>query len=441
MQNANVQAPPPLEQLKFLTPGEVRHVAETFGTPVFVYDESSIIDRVETLRRLPSAFGHTIRYSLKACPSAAIIRLFDTLGVHFDASSVWEVARAVRAGVAPDRILLTAQEAVFDGLLVGLLEQGLHFDAGSLRQLELYGQARPGTAVSIRINPGFGSGLVRRLTSGGADSSFGIWHEQVPEVKAVAERYSLRIERLHTHIGSGHHADVLLPAAELLLSLAADFPDAAAVDLGGGYRLKVMADDPEYDHAEWAAELAARIEEFAQADGRRLHVEMEPGTYLMVNAGSIVAEVIDVVETGDEGRRFVKINSGLTELLRPSYYGAQHPVVAVTRTGELPDEGPHSCVVGHCCIAGDVLTVAPGNAEGLAPVRLGRTEPGDYLVVERAGGYAASMSMKNFNSYPEAPEVLRRADGSYTLIRSRQSIEQLVANETIPDDLSVAVGA
>lgn len=431
----NAVAPPPLEQLKFLSPGEVRQVAQEYGTPAFVYDERGIREGVELLRQLPSAFGHTIRYSLKANPSAAIIRLFDTLGIEFDASSVWEVIRAVRAGVSPDRILLTAQEAVFNAELTDLLDRGLHFDAGSLRQLSLYGQARPGTAVSIRINPGFGSGLVRRLTSGGPDSSFGIWYEQIPEVKAIAEQYSLTIERLHTHIGSGHHSDVLLPAARLLLATAADFPEVTRIDLGGGYRLKVMADDPEYDHGVWAAELAQEISAFAESTGRELRVEMEPGTFLMANCGSIVSEVIDVVDTGDEGRRFIKINAGLTEILRPSYYGSPHPVVAVSGAGEPLPEGPLSSVAGHCCIAGDMITTTPGDVETLRPVRLGAAEPGDFIVVERAGGYCSSMSMKNFNSYPEAPEILRRLDGSFAVIRERQSIEQIVVNERIPDDL------
>jgi diaminopimelate decarboxylase len=427
---------PEMEKLKFLSPHEVREVATTFSTPVFVYDERGIRDGVALLKGLPSAFGHTIRYSLKACPSAAIIRVFDSEGVQFDASSVWEVVRAVRAGVAPDRILLTAQEADFNGReLPEMIAAGLKFDAGSLHQLARYGQAFPGTSVSVRINPGFGSGLVRRLTSGGPDSSFGIWHEEIPEVKAIVEQYSLTVERLHVHIGSGHHADVLLPAARKLLEIATDFPDVHTVDLGGGYRLKVMAGDPDYDHAEWAGELAVSISEFAESTGRELHMEMEPGTFLIANSGSIVSEVTDVVDTGDGGQRFVKINAGLTEILRPSYYGSPHPVVAVTRDGELPPEGPLTNVAGHCCIAGDVLTIKPGSVEELAPVRLGAVEPGDHVVVERAGGYCASMSMKNFNSYPEAPEVLRRTDGSFVLIRARQTVEQLTANERIPDDL------
>jgi diaminopimelate decarboxylase len=426
---------PAIERLKFLSPVEVREVAEMFGTPVFVYDEASLERHTRTLTSLPSAFGSTVRYSLKACATQAIVRLFDGLGLAFDASSVWEVARALRAGVAPERILLTAQEAKFDARLREQVAAGVQFDAGSLHQLQAYGQAFPGTAVSVRLNPGFGSGLVNRLTSGGPNSSFGIWHEELPEVKRLVETHGLRLRRLHTHIGSGHHWDVLVRAADKLIEQAREFSDIEIVNLGGGYRAKTTLDDPEYDHREWAEILTRRLRLFAEETGRELHLELEPGTYVTANSGSIVTTVIDVVSTGPDGHRFVKIDGGLTEIVRPSYYGAAHPLVSVPAGGPLRDEVERYCVAGHCCIAGDVLTTRAGDVEQLEPRPLARTEVGDYLVIERGGGYCASMSMKNFNSYPEAPEVLRRKDGSFDLIRERQTLEHLVANERIPAGL------
>lgn len=423
-----------VETLRFMRPEEVRRVATEFGTPVFVYDEASIERHAWALTSLPSAYGTTVRYSLKACPTQAIVRLLDRLGLSFDASSVWEVARALRAGVAPERILLTAQEAKFDARLQEQLSAGVQFDAGSLHQLQAYGRVFPGAAVSIRMNPGFGSGLVNRLTSGGPNSSFGIWHEDMPEVKRLVEQHRLRLHRLHTHIGSGHHWDVLVRAADTLLEHAREFSEVETINLGGGYRAKTMLDDPEYDHREWAEVVAERIRLFAEETGRQLHLELEPGTYVMANAGSIVASVIDVASTGPGGHRFVKIDAGLTEIIRPSYYGAPHPLVAVPAEGPLREEVDEVCVAGHCCIAGDVLTTRFGDVEQLDPRPLARTEVGDYLVIERGGGYCASMSLKNFNSYPDAPEVLRRTDGSFDLIRQRQTLEQLVANERLPED-------
>ncbi|GLU48687.1 diaminopimelate decarboxylase [Nocardiopsis ansamitocini] len=424
-----------VESLKFLSPDDVRMVAERFGTPTFVYDEATIKRAAAEMAALPNAFGLTVRYSLKACPSQAIIRLFDREGFAFDASSVWEARRAVLAGVHPGRISLTAQEAVFDHSLKELIDQGLQFDAGSLHQLTEYGKQYPSGSIAVRVNPGFGSGLVNRLNSGGVNSSFGIWHDQIPEMKAALEEYGLKLVRLQSHIGSGHHWNILVDAVKKLLAIARQFPDVQTLDLGGGYRVKALLSDPEYDHTEWARVVADELTTFAEETGRRLRIEVEPGTFLTALSGALVTRVIDRTDTGSEGQTFLKINSGLTEIARPSYYGVTHPLVSVPAEGPLRTEVEKCNVVGHCCIAGDVLTAVYQPEEALAPASLGRTEIGDYLVIERAGSYCSSMSMKNFNSYPEAAEVLRRADGSLDLIRSRQTLEQLVANEVIPSGL------
>ncbi|MEU7428119.1 diaminopimelate decarboxylase [Streptomyces sp. NPDC040750] len=434
-----------VEELKFLAPQEVREIALRYGTPVFVYDEESITTAADRMSGLPNSFGLTVRYSLKACPSQAVIRLLGRQGLAFDASSVWEVRRAVLAGITPDRIMLTAQQVVFDEEMMGLLDSGLVFDAGSLDQLEAYGSRYPGRSVSLRINPGFGSGLVRRLTSGGPDSSFGIWHEDIGEVKRLLQHHQLKLTRLHSHIGSGHHWDVLVQAFRELLTYARQFSDVSVIDLGGGYRTQSLLTDPVQDHHAWAEVVASDLREFAEETGRQLKLEIEPGTYIMANSGSIITRVTEVVSTGNGGHRFIKIDGGLTEIIRPSYYGAPHPLVSVAAHDDAvaahedacEDSAGYDdyCVAGHCCIAGDMLTVKPGAVEELAPVRLRRTTPGDLLVIERGGAYTASMALKNFNSYPEAPEVLRRSDGRYDLIRARQSLEQIVANERVPDDL------
>jgi diaminopimelate decarboxylase len=136
-----------VEPLKFLTPGEVRYVADVFGTPAYVYDEATLESNARYMTGLPNPFGLTVRYSLKACQTAAIVRLFDRMGLSFDASSIWEVRRAIGAGVGPSKILLTGQEAG-DGTF-DLVRQGMKFDAGSLRQLDDYGRAFPGSEVSV----------------------------------------------------------------------------------------------------------------------------------------------------------------------------------------------------------------------------------------------------------------------------------------------------
>ncbi|MFE8644268.1 hypothetical protein ACFX58_04205 [Sphingomonas sp. NCPPB 2930] len=415
------------ETLKFLTPVEVPAIAAAFGTPTFVYDLASLEASYRYFASVPHAFGLKIRYSVKANPNRTILRIFDRLGAAFDVSSVWEAKRVAAAGIAASKILMTAQESSVGW--EALCRDGMEYDAGSLFQLEAYGQAFPGKDVSLRINPGFGSGLVRKLTSGGGHSSFGLWVGQVDRAIKIARRFKLNIGRLHFHIGSGHESTVLEQTVDLALRLCQRIPSVRVLDLGGGYRVATLRSDPEYDHHAMGERIAARLRNFADSHGRELKLELEPGTAVSSLAGSLVTRVIDKVDTGADGYRFLKIDGGLTELMRPSYYGAIHPLVTVRADGTLPSEVEDVIVSGHCCIAGDCLTPQSGNAEDIRAQSLGAAGPGDLLVVERTGGYAASMSVKNFNSYPEAAEVLRTGAGTYTLIRSRQTLEQMTQNE------------
>jgi diaminopimelate decarboxylase len=155
----------------------------------------------------------------------------------------------------------------------------------------------------------------------------------------------------------------------------------------------------------------------------------------VANAGTLVCNAIDVVDTGADGYRFIKVDAGMTEVLRPSLYGAQHPIASIPAEGPARDPLDY-LVVGHCCESGDVLTPEPDNPEGLGPRSLPETKIGDTIVVGGAGAYCAAMSAKNYNSFPEAAEVLLAKDGSLHLIRRRQTLDQVVANEIL-DDLPV----
>ncbi|CDL85088.1 hypothetical protein [Xenorhabdus szentirmaii] len=417
-----------IETLKFLEPDEIPHLVEKYGTPLFVYDLPTIKKHYDYFCQIPNPYGLTVRYSVKANPTRAILAQFNKLGASFDVSSVWEARRCINAGIDANKILITAQE-ISEGWET-LCKAGMEFDAGSLQQLKTYGEKFPNTQVSIRINPGFGSGLVKKLTSGGNHSSFGLWFEQFDEAITLAKHYSLTIKRVHLHIGSGHDSAVLEKTVNRALELCAKVPSVTHLNLGGGYKITALNSDPHYDHHAMGSRVSASLEQFQRETGRKLHLEVEPGTFSMALSGSLITRVIDVVNTGDNGYRFIKIDGGLTEIMRPSYYGALHPLVVVKHDGTLEtNDIDEQMVCGHCCIAGDSLTPVAGNTEDFTPVLLARAEINDYLVVERTGGYAASMSVKNFNSYPEAAEVCRVSKGAYHIIRERQTLEQMTQNE------------
>ncbi|MCP4738250.1 MAG: diaminopimelate decarboxylase, partial [Bosea sp.] len=141
------------------------------------------------------------------------------------------------------------------------------------------------------------------------------------------------------------------------------------------------------------------------------------------------ATVTDVVDTGSEGYTFAKVDTGMTEFLRPNLYGAQHPIGLFPSDPEAEREEIDVLVAGHCCESGDMMTPAPGDPEGLAPRRLPRPVPGDSLVIGGAGAYCSGLAASNYNSFPQAAEVLIDLNGEARLIRRRQSLEQILCNE------------
>lgn len=412
----------------FLTQDQARAIAEAHGTPCYVYDQRRLEAQADAMLAFPNAFGLTVRFAMKACPTAAVLRLFHRKGLHIDASSGWEVRRALRAGFEPSRVSLSTQELPAD--VAELLSLGIEVNACSLHQLGRIGAAAPGRAVGLRFNPGRGSGGTGKTNVGGSDSSFGIWHEWADEAAAIARRHGLRVTRVHTHIGSGSDPAVWQAVSESSLALVARFPDVVTLNLGGGYKVARMDGEKGTDPRVVGLPVRAAFERFAAEHGRRLRLEIEPGTFLVANAGAVLARVVDSVRT--DTRTFVKLDSGMTEILRPSLYGAQHPVAfwPAAARGRAP-----TVVVGHCCESGDLVTCAPGESETLAPRDLPVVEPGDLAVIGGAGAYCAAMSAKNYNSFPEAPEVLLGADGKARLIRRRQTLDQMLANESVPGDL------
>lgn len=399
---------------------------ERFGTPCYVYDRAGLEAAARAALAFPAPYGLTVRYAMKANPNGAILALFRELGVAIDASSDHEVARALRAGYAPDAIQLTSQMP--SRCLAEWVARGVRFNACSLHQLEQFGRVAPGGTLAVRLNPGLGSGSTRRTNTGGPASSFGVWHEYVDEVRKIAARYRLTVGTVHSHIGSGTDPEVWKRATRMTLELAARFPDATCLNLGGGFKVGRMPEEPTVDLAGVGAHVSEELQAFRARHDRALRLEIEPGTFLVARAGAVVATCVDVVDTGAEGYRFAKLDTGMTEVTRPSLYGAQHPI-DVLATGR---ESVPVVFVGPCCESGDILTPAPGDPEALAPRWVPAPAIGDLVVVGGAGAYCAAMSTINYNSYPQAPEVMLEPDGTLTLLRRRQTPAQVWENEVGP---------
>ncbi|MDP6779124.1 MAG: hypothetical protein QGI83_20380, partial [Candidatus Latescibacteria bacterium] len=371
-----------MEPFVFLNEEQVREVRSRFGTPVFVYDQATLEARAREVLGFPNAYGLTARYAMKALPTAAVIRILTNAGLHIDASSGFEAERAMRAGVPPDHIQLTAQELPANlGELVG---RGVLMNACSVEQLRVFGETCPGRSATVRVNPGLGSGHSNRTNVGGPSASFGIWHEHLGRAMSVARDCGLKITGMHTHIGSGSDPEVWERCALMSLGIAAGLPDATVLSLGGGYKVGRMPGEPSTDLSVIGAHIAEAFQAFAGDHGRKLRLEVEPGTYLVANAGALVCTAIDVVDTGTDGYRFIKVDAGMTEVLRPSLYGAQHPIASVPAEGAARDPLDY-LVVGQGSLIGtaeavtDYMREKHGVKVGVVNMTMFRPFPGDLI--------------------------------------------------------------
>ena len=318
----------------------------------------------------------------------------------------------------------------------------------SISQLERFGKAFEGTGqkVGIRVNPGVGSGGFSKSTTsfsktnvGGPSSSFGIWYEFMDDgtIPSIVDKYGLTVERIHTHIGSGSDPDIWQQVAAKSLSFCSMWDTVTACNLGGGYKVGRVEGEPTTDLQKIGKPVAEAFEKFAKEHGRELQLEIEPGTYLMAMSGALVSTIQDKVSTtGEDGHVFLKLDAGMTDVLRPSLYGAIHPMTILPGSGKAADVGSEQeevVVVGHCCESGDLMTPKPGEPEDLAERTLRKAEIGDVMIMDGSGAYCSGMSTKHYNSFPEAAEVLVDKSGKAHVIRQRQPVEQIWANEVNVD--------
>lgn len=379
----------------------ISQYAQTHGTPLFIYDKTFLQQRGAELVSLSLPYGLTVRYALKANNHPEIIALFHETGLHFDASSSYEAAELINQGIEGNKISLSSQQPAHN--LTDLLAADVQYVATSLHQLELFIAAAPkGASVGLRVNPGLGAGHNNRTTTGGANSSFGLWNAYLPQALQMASDAGMSITRLHIHIGSGADPKLWGEVMKTALGIVSQMPDVTTLDIGGGFKIHRYGDEHEADMQEIAQVFSTELQAFANETGRQLHLEIEPGTWLVAHGGVLIAEVADIVDTGADGHTFLRLNTGMNDIIRPSMYGAQHAIEVLNEAAETEEY----VVVGHNCETGDILTPAPGDPEGIESRMLHRAQIGDKVVIYDAGAYCRSFAVHGYNSYPSAAEIL-----------------------------------
>lgn len=406
----------------------VAEIARDFGTPTYVYDAAAIVERIANLARFD-----VLRYAQKANSNLAVLDLCRRHGALVDAVSAGEIHRALAAGFDaqgdPPPIVYTAD--VFDReSLDCVIRHGIAVNCGSPDMIDQYGERSGGGEITLRINPGFGHGHSRKTNTGGAHSKHGIWHEQLPDCLARARRHDLRITGAHMHIGSGADLEHLAQVAGALERLAPQLGgDLHTLSAGGGLPVPYRAGDPSSTPETLASYFrlwdAARRRLEARL-GRALRLEIEPGRYLVAEAGTLVTEVRAVKRQG--GNDFVLVDAGFNTLARPAMYGAWHPMSLLPKNGRALTPAREVVVGGPLCESGDIFTQ---DEEGMVRTQpLPEAQVGDLLLIGCAGAYGFSMS-SNYNAKPRAAEVMI-CDGRAHLVRARETNADLMRGESIP---------
>lgn len=412
------------------TPDTLASLAQTHGTPLWVYDAATIERQIAALRQFD-----VIRFAQKANSNTHILKLMKRCGVSVDSVSLGEIERALAAGFQPGLhnghadIVFTA-DLLDRTTLARVAELGVPVNCGSIDMLDQLGSVSPGHPVWLRINPGFGHGHSNKTNTGGEHSKHGIWHGELPQALAKVRANGLKLVGLHMHIGSGvdysHLQEVCGAMVALVQTVKAQGLDLQAISSGGGLSIPYQADEPQIDTAHYFSLWDAARQQIATLLGHPVTLEIEPGRYLVAESGVLVAEVRAVKHQGSA--RFVLVDAGFSDLMRPAMYGSFHGMELIHADGN-PATGPllDTVVGGPLCESGDVFTQGEG---GVVLTRaLPQAQVGDLLVIHDTGAYGASMS-SNYNTRPLIPEVLVE-DGQPRLIRRKQTVAELLVLEAV----------
>lgn len=370
------------------------------NTPRYEYSRAKIRERIQYLTGLSVPYGLTVRYAVKANSHPEIVKMMNESGVCFDASSSYEATELIKQGIDGHKISLSSQQSPHN--LEWLLAQGVLFVATSRKQLETFLKTKNHpNKVGVRINADIGQGHNKRTSTGGVNASFGIWHEYAGDILDLARSAGVAIDRMHIHIGSGADPKIWGGVISKALEVTERFADVLSLDIGGGYKVHRYGEEVEADMVAIFEIFSENLKDFFAKTGRKLHLEIEPGTYFIAHAGTLVAEIDDIVDTGENGHTFLKLNTGMNDFLRSAIYGARHKIEVINNSTEYKDY----VVVGHNCESGDIFTPAAGNPEEIEARKLKLAKIGDEIRIYDVGAYCASMRTKGYNSFPDAVEV------------------------------------
>ena len=402
----------------------VRRIAREVGTPAYVYSLATLKRHYRVFDQAFARVPHVVCFSVKSNSNLAVLRAFAREGSGFDIVSGGELFRALKAGADPKKIVFSGvgkkKKEIEDALAAGILMFNVESEEELSFLNEVSGGLRKRAPISLRVNPDVDPKTHPYISTGMKKSKFGI------DIKRSAELYkkalslkNLEVIGVDCHIGSqltsvGPFVDAVSRIREYLDRVLVGYlrkegVDVRYLDLGGGLGIQYKDEEPPHPE-EYAAALIQGLE------GLAVTLILEPGRVMVGNAGILVTEVLYLKET--EEKRFVVVDGGMNDLIRPALYGSYQAIRPVV---ERKAETIVADVVGPICESGDFFA---------KDREIEKPQRGDLLAVMSAGAYGFTMS-SNYNSHPRAPEVLVDGENFY-VVRARESLDDLIKGEVIP---------
>jgi diaminopimelate decarboxylase len=411
----------------------IESLVRKFGTPLYVYSQHTLEDHFQKLDRGVASLDHMICYAMKANSNLAVMRTFANLGSGFDVVSEGELRRVIAAGGDAKKCVFagvgkTEQEIEF-ALRKGIYSFNVESEPELQRINRVAARMKKIAPVAVRVNPNIDAGTHAKITTGTYANKFGIAFEQVEGVYARASKLkNLRLRGIQMHIGSQltqvkPFELAVKKVLPLVQKLTAKY-NFEFFSIGGGlgivYNPALASGSPEW----WQQKEAKKIltpRTYAEAlvpllAPLGLKILLEPGRFMVGNAGILVTRVEYVKRTGI--KNFVIVDAAMNDLIRPAFYDSFHEIVPLAKNGKATIS---SDVVGPICESGDYF------AKDRPLAKVGE---GEYLALLSAGAYGFVMA-SNYNSRGMAAEVLVKGNKA-ELVRPRQGVEEIWKNERVP---------
>lgn len=404
------------DAMDFFQGNDPTALARQYGTPLYVCNERILRQRCRDLKNMVTYPKFVVDYSAKANCSLAFLQIVRSEGLEADAMSPGEIYMERMAGFSPEEIFYICNNVSAEEMQYAI-DAGVRVSVDSVSQLEQFGRLAPGHEVAVRFNPGVGAGHHEKVVTAGKQTKFGVDPEDIPQVRAILERYDLKLVGINQHIGSLFMTgEAFVASLSALFEIAKQFPDLEFVDMGGGFGIpyKKEQDEAPLDLQELGAAIDRALYGFSEEYGRQITFRIEPGRYISAESNVILSTVHAVKHNHD--RKFVGCDCGFNVLQRPVMYGSYHGV-EIFREQDVPSEKEETVtIVGNICESGDILA----KDRTLPEIR-----EGDTLCILDAGAYGFTMA-SNYNNRLRPAEILIRENGQVALTREREELTDLM---------------